>query len=105
MFTIAFSLQKDKNIFLKLTIVEYNFYNNSFGFIIPDSCDTDIRQFFSGIRGAGTRPPPPLVEYFSKNSFKRLTLSFFISLQYSVPISRGLQCSFMMVYYIEYKLF
>jgi len=28
-------IQKDRNIFLKLTIEEYNFYSHSFGFIIP----------------------------------------------------------------------
>ena len=69
MFIIAFS-QKDiqifrkiKIFFFKLTIEEYNFYNNSFGFIIPDSCDNDICQsFFSFCRGKGARPyPPPLV--------------------------------------------
>ena len=42
--------------FLKLTIEEYNFCNNYFGFIIPDSCDNDIRQsLFSFCRGG--RPP------------------------------------------------
>ena len=46
-----------KAYFLKLAIVEHNFYNNSCGFIIPDSCDTDIRQsFFSFCRG-GAQPP------------------------------------------------
>ena len=50
-------MQKDKNIFfLTNHSMEYNFFNISFGFIIPDSCDTDIRQlFFSFCRGAG--PP------------------------------------------------
>ena len=37
-------IQKDKNIFFKLTILEYNFYNISFGFIIPDSCDTTLLE-------------------------------------------------------------
>ena len=43
---MALRIQKDKNIFFKLTILEYNFYNNSFSFIIPEICDTDIRQSF-----------------------------------------------------------
>ena len=54
---LPWEFRKIINIFLKQTKVEYNHYNNSFDFIIPNSCDSDIRQsFFSFCRGGGAPP-------------------------------------------------
>ena len=41
MFAIALSLENSE----KLTIEEYNFCNNSFGSIIPDSCEDALFCF------------------------------------------------------------
>ena len=52
---LSLKIQKDKNIFLKLTIEEYNFYNHSFGFIIPVILIVANLSFHSAVGG---RAPP-----------------------------------------------